>query len=254
MSVAHEALVISQFGPRARAYVESADHAAGADLVRLATLVAARPGSRVLDLGCGGGHVSYAVAAHAGDVVAYDLSSDMLAAVSAEARARGLRRVTIVQGAAEALPFPDHDFDFVFTRMSAHHWHDVAAGLAGMRRVLRPGGTAVVVDVVGPENNPLHDTFLQAVEILRDPSHVRDYSPAEWLAMLRAAGFTPSAPVEGKLRLRFADWVARIGTPDIQVGAIRALQRQMPPDVVERFAIEPDGSFTLDTAAIEAHV
>ncbi len=254
MSTAHEALVAAQFGPAARAYVESADHATGADLARLAELVAARPGSRVLDLGCGGGHVTYAVAPHAADVVAYDLSPAMLDAVAAEAASRGLANVSTERGAAEAMPFPDASFDVVFSRMSAHHWHDVGAGLAGMRRVLRPGGIAAVVDVVAPEGNALHDTFLQAVEILRDPSHVRDYSPTEWLALLRAAGFEPSAPVMSRLRLDFARWVARIGTPDVQVRAIRALQQQMPPDVIERFAVEPDGSFKVDTAMFEAAV
>ena len=252
MSAAHEALVAAQFGPHARAYVDSADHATGADLARLAALVAARPGARVLDLGCGGGHVTYAVAPHAGEVVAYDLSPAMLDVVAAEAKTRGLANVRTQRGIAEALPFPDAAFDIVCTRMSAHHWHDVAAGLAGMRRVSRPGGLIAVVDVVAPEGNALHDTFLQAVEILRDPSHVRDYTPTEWLALLRAAGFQPSAPVMARLRLDFAGWIARIGTPDVQVRAIRALQAQMPPDVVERFAIEPDGSFTLDTAMFEA--
>ena len=254
MSAAHEALVAAQFGPNARAYVESADHATGADLARLAELVAARPGTRVLDLGCGGGHVTYAVAPHAAAVVAYDLSPSMLDAVAAEGATRGLTNVTTERGTAEALPFPDASFDFVFTRMSAHHWHDVAAGLAGMRRVLRPGGVAAVVDVVAPEGNALHDIFLQAVEILRDPSHVRDYAPTEWLDLLRAAGFEPSAPVMGRLRLDFANWIARIGTPDVQVRAIRALQGQMPPDVIERFAVEPDGSFKLDMAMFEALV
>ena len=254
MSAAHEALVAAQFGPAARAYVESVDHATGADLARLAALVAARPGACVLDLGCGGGHVTYAVAPHAEKVIAYDLSPDMLAVVAAESAARGLSNVRTPHGTAEALPFPDASFDVVLTRMSAHHWHDIGAGLAGMRRVLRPGGLAAVVDVVAPENSALHDTFLQAVEILRDPSHVRDYSPGEWLALLRAAGFTPSAPVTSRLRLDFAAWIARIGTPDVQVRAIRALQRQMPPDVIERFAVEPDGSFTLDVAMFEAMV
>lgn len=254
MSAAHEALVAAQFGPHARAYVESADHATGADLARLAALAAARPRARVLDLGCGGGHVTYAVAPHASEVVAYDLSPAMLEAVSTEAKTRGLTNVRTEQGTAEALPFPDAAFDVVFTRMSAHHWHDVAAGLAGMRRVLRPGGLVAVVDVVAPEGSALHDTFLQTVEILRDPSHVRDYTPTQWLALLRAAGFQPSAPVMARLRLDFSGWIARIGTPDVQVHAIRALQVQMPPDVAERFAIEPDGSFTLDTAMFEASI
>ena len=252
MSAAHEALVATQFGPHARAYVESAAHAEGADLARLAALVAARPGARVLDLGCGGGHVTYAVAPHAAEVVATDLSPQMLAAVADEAAARGFRNVRIARGTAEGLPFPDASFDVVLTRMSAHHWHDVGAGLAGMRRVLRQGGLTVVVDVVAPDDAPLHDTFLQAVEILRDPSHVRDYSPTQWLAMLRAAGFTPSAPVVSRLRLDFAPWIARIGTPDLLSQAIRGLQARMPPEVAERFEIEADGSFTIDVAMFES--
>lgn len=253
-AVTHEGLVAAQFGSNARAYVDSLDHAVGADLQRCAALAAARPDGRILDLGCGGGHVSYAVAPHAAEVVAFDLSADMLAVVQDEARGRGLSNLRIERGVAEALPFADASFDLVFTRFSAHHWHDLAAGLAGMRRVLKPDGMAVVMDTVSPGTPVSHDTFLQAVELLRDPSHVRDYSIAEWQAALRTAGLAPQEPTRSRLRLDFARWVARIGTPDVQIRAIRALQQQAPHEIVERFAIEPDGSFTLDTVLIEAVV
>ena len=54
-------------------------------------------------------------------------------------------------------------------------------------RVLKPGGSLVVVDVVASES-PLADTALQTLEMLRDPSHVRDYRVSEWLVMLADAG------------------------------------------------------------------
>ena len=253
MAATHEANVAAQFGPNARAYVASADHAGGGDLEQLARLVEGRPGARVLDLGCGGGHVAYTAAPHAGEVVACDLSAAMLAAVAAEAARRGFGNVTTRQGSAEDLPFPDSSFDMVLTRFSAHHWADLGRGLAGMRRVLKPDGLAVVVDAVSPGASTLHDTFLQAVELLRDPSHVRDYSVAEWLAKLRAAGFAPAEPVASRLRLAFAPWIARIGTPASLAAAVRELQGRMPAAVAEHFALEPDGSWTLDTALIEAH-
>ena len=253
MLVSHEALVATQFGPRARAYVDSADHAKGSDLQRLKAIVKDQPGGRILDLGCGGGHVSFTVAPHAREIIAYDLSAEMLAAVGKEAADRGLATIRTEQGVAEALPFADASFDFVFTRFSAHHWNDLAAGLAGMRRVLKPGGLAIVMDAYGPEA-PLYDTFLQCVELLRDPSHIRDYTLAEWMAALKTAGLRPSAPVTSRLRLDFDTWIARIGTPDVQAKAIRALQRQMSRDVLERFAVEPDGSFLLDTMMIEAEI
>src|SRR6185312_9616816 len=106
----HESLVADQFGSRAAAYVASAVHAQGEDLRQLAELVRAKKSARVLDLGCGGGHVSFNVAPHAGEVVAYDLSPAMLEAVAQEAARRGLGAIVTRQGAVEALPFADSSF------------------------------------------------------------------------------------------------------------------------------------------------
>src|SRR5579871_5575628 len=118
MSGAHENAVVAQFGPRAKAYVESAVHARGEDLDAFEAVVRdARP-ARALDLGAGGGHVAYLMARHATEVTAYDLSADMLAAVAATARERGLANVRTAQGAAERLQFEDGAFDFLATRYS----------------------------------------------------------------------------------------------------------------------------------------
>ncbi len=247
----HATHVVDQFGAQATAYVASAVHAAGADLDRISELVRAMPGARVLDLGCGGGHVAFAAAAAGARVTAYDLSAEMLAAVAAEAARRGLSDVETRQGAAETLPFANASFDAVLTRYSAHHWRDVPAALREALRVLRPGGLMVVCDAVSAED-PLLDTHLQAVELLRDPSHVRDYRPSEWRAMLAAAGFTPGAARESRPRMEFASWIARIRTPAVNVAAIRALQASASAEVAEHFRIEADGSFLLDALLIEA--
>src|SRR5215475_13265034 len=138
----HEALVGDQFGARASAYLTSVVHATGADLARLAALARERPDARVLDLGCGGGHVTFAVAPHAREVVAYDLSPEMLDVVARAAKERGLGNVTTQQGVVERLPFPDASFDVVLSRFSAHHWHGFDAALREAARVLKPGGVA----------------------------------------------------------------------------------------------------------------
>jgi len=234
----HAGVVADQFGAQAQAYVQSTVHAQGEDLARLADLVRGRPAARVLDLGCGGGHVSYAVTAA------------MLEAVAAEAARRGLANIRTRQGAAEALPFEDASFDYVFCRFSAHHWQDFAAGLREARRVLRAGGQAVFVDVISP-GQPLADTWLQCMELLRDPSHVRDYSLAEWLRATAEAGFAAQALGVRRLRMDFASWIARMRTPPVQAEAIRALQARMAKPVRDCFAVEDDGSFTLDSMSLE---
>lgn len=246
----HDTNVTNQFGPRARAYVESAVHAQGADLARIAEVTAATRPARAIDLGCGGGHVTYAMAPHAGETVACDLSADMLAAVAETAIARGLAGVKTVRTSVETLPFDNARFDMLSCRFSAHHWQDVDAGLREGRRVLKPGAPAVFVDVVAPPA-PLLDTHLQGVELLRDTSHVRDYSEAEWRLKLQAAGFSVKHVATWRLRMDFAVWIARMATPQPLATAIRMVQDSAPEEVRRHFAIEPDGSFMLDMAMFE---
>ncbi|HYB09413.1 MAG TPA: class I SAM-dependent methyltransferase [Alphaproteobacteria bacterium] len=247
----HAHLVARQFGSRADAYVKSATHAQGEDLDQLAAIVSARPAGRVLDLGCGGGHVSFKVAPYATEVAAYDLSAEMLEAVSCEAARRGIANIVTRQGRVERLPFDDGTFDVVLSRFSAHHWQDFPAALREARRVVKRGGVAAFVDVISP-GRPILDTWLQSIELLRDPSHVRNYSCDEWRRDVAAAGFTPGATAERRLRLEFTSWVERMGTPDIHREAIRSLQSRMPTEVSNYLALEADGSFTLDAMTLEA--
>ena len=97
----HETLVAGQFGSRAKAYLESAVHAAGEDLDFMARIVGERPDAAALDMGCGGGHVTFRLAPHVRKIVASDLSAEMLAVVAAEAERRGLANVETARGAAE---------------------------------------------------------------------------------------------------------------------------------------------------------
>ncbi|MGH7120462.1 MAG: class I SAM-dependent methyltransferase, partial [Acetobacteraceae bacterium] len=159
----HETLVAEQFGSRAAVYLASAVHAEGADLNRLAHLMRGQNEARVLDLGCGAGHVSFAVAPHVAEVVAYDLSAEMLETVTRAAAGRGLGNVRTERGVAESLPFPDTSFDAALSRYSAHHWRDLDAALREVARVLKPGGLFAVADAISP-GSPLLDTHLQAIE------------------------------------------------------------------------------------------
>ena len=249
MQAAHEKVVEAQFGPRARAYVESAVHATGEDLEALEAIVRQRRPTRALDLGTGG-HVAYLLARHAAAVTAADLSAEMLVAVAATARERGLENLVTAEAAAERLPFADGSFNFLACRYSAHHWRDFEGGLREARRVLAAGAPAVFVDAYAA-GAALLDTHLQAIELLRDTSHVRNRTAGEWLAALGRAGFAVHACRTWRLRMDFPVWIARMRTPAIHVHAIRALQEAAAAETRAHFAIEPDGSFLLDVLMVE---
>jgi SAM-dependent methyltransferase len=251
MHKAHERVVEAQFGPRAKAYVESTVHSQGADLEAIGALAQKTRPELALDLGAGGGHVAYALAAHARRVIATDLSSEMLAVIARTAREKSLPNIETAQAPAERLPFDDEMFDLAASRFSAHHWRDFDAGLREARRTLKSGGRAAFVDVYAP-GDPLFDTHLQAIELLRDHSHVRDYSCAQWLEALARARFTVDTCRTWRLRMDFPVWTARMQTPEESMRAIRALQIAASAETRAYFAIEPDGSFMLDMMMIEA--
>ncbi|MFI7978606.1 class I SAM-dependent methyltransferase [Citrobacter freundii] len=248
----HHDNVEKQFGSQANAYLTSTVHASGRDLQRLGERLSAFPQARVLDMGCGAGHASFVAAQHVKQVVAYDLSSQMLEVVAKAAKDRGLDNIATRQGYAESLPFEDNVFDVVISRYSAHHWHDVGRALREVNRVLKPGGVLIVMDVMSP-GHPVRDIWLQTVEALRDTSHVRNYSSGEWLLLINDANLIADTLLTDRLALEFSSWVPRMRTPAALSDAIRAYQQSASAQVKDYFALQEDGSFTSDTIMVEAH-
>ncbi len=95
--------------PAPRLICTSPVHAHGMGLEELTALAKAHPHARMLDLGCGGGHVSFAAAPHVREVVATDLSPRMLAVVAKAAAEKGLTNLVTRECAVEALPFEDSE-------------------------------------------------------------------------------------------------------------------------------------------------
>lgn len=247
----HQHIVRQEYDSRADAYLRSSVHAEGADLQLIAEYLGRQPDAAVLDMGCGGGHVSFRLAPTVTRVVACDLAPKMLDTVAVEAIRRGLSNITTRREAAETLSFPDAAFDAVATRFSAHHWRHMDAGIRQLHRVLKPGGRAAFADTLAPAD-PLCDTWLQSIELLRDVSHVRNASLGEWTSRLDAAGFVIENIVTARLPLAFDAWIARTQPPAAHVAAIRSLQATASAEVKTHFALADDGSFTIDTAVLLA--
>jgi SAM-dependent methyltransferase len=109
-------------------------------------------GRDVLDLGCGTGFHLARFAATAHSVVGVDPHPDLVAL--ARRRTRSLPNVTVSPGLAEALPLPDASVDVVHARWAYFFGPGSEPGLAELDRVVRRGGTALIVD-----NDPTRSTF-----------------------------------------------------------------------------------------------
>jgi len=163
-------------------------HAKGESLDRLLALTAPKPDWRALDVATGGGHTALALAPHVREVIATDLTRPMLDAARAFIASKGVANVVFQEADAMSLPFGDAAFDLVTCRIAPHHFPDVPRFVREMFRVLRPGGIAVVIDNVVPEDSTAAG-FINEFETIRDPSHHWSHPESDWRSFFSAAGF-----------------------------------------------------------------
>ena len=248
-----------QFGDVASNYRDSQVHAAGEDLDMLVAAAAPTGDSLALDAGCGAGHTALALAARAGQVIACDFTRAMLEQLRGLARERGIGNISAQQADVERLPCPANSIDIVATRYSAHHWLRPERALAEFARVLKPGGLFVISDIMAREDYA-QDSFLQTIELLRDPSHVRDYRVSEWMRMLESAGFDAEAPQRFELTLHFATWTQRMRTPRVYRAAIKSLFAGASADIRRGFHLpahipaDDDFTFVIPGAVMRARL
>jgi ubiquinone/menaquinone biosynthesis C-methylase UbiE len=205
----------------------------------------------VLDAGCGAGHTTMAIAPHSEKVIAFDLTESMLEQVQQLAQERNFTNIETGQGNVAELPFEDETFDVVVSRYSAHHWSNPEKAVKEFFRVLKNGGQFILSDIVAFPD-PTCDTFLQAVELLRDTSHVRDYSIWQWHNMLQDVGLTCEVYFIWKLDLEFEAWVTRMSTPEQNIQMIQTLFDGAPQEVRQAFNVQEDYSFHIPGALLVA--
>jgi SAM-dependent methyltransferase len=185
---------------RADAFRESPTHREGPDLDLLVEWCEPREGVKALDVATGGGHVARRLREAGCTVVTVD-------------PAPGMRPDVVAP--AEHIPFADASFDVVACRIAAHHFQDIRAALAEMARV-----TARLVVI---EDNLYVDDAVEEAERLRDPTHVRCYSEAEWMELLTEAGLEVEQVEHFERRPVVDDWLARVETPPRDAARVREL-------------------------------
>ncbi|HUN21986.1 MAG TPA: class I SAM-dependent methyltransferase [Anaerolineales bacterium] len=245
------AQIQAQFSRVAANYSASTVHAQGLELDRMLALAQLQGGETVLDAGTGAGHTALHFAPHVAQVIALDMTAAMLAQTEKLANARSIQNVRLMLGDVANIQLESASVDCVTSRYSAHHWANPEQAIREIRRVLKPNGRFLLFDVVAL-TDPTCDTFLQAIELMRDPSHVRDHTIQQWLELLTVGGFSAHLAGEYPLFLEFSAWVKRIATPPDNVALIRTLLEGAPAHVQQHFQLQTDLSFTLSTALISA--
>jgi len=180
------------FGARAAFYTMSKSHADPGVLSRVVALASPEPHWTALDIATGTGHTALAIAGHVRAVAAADLTIEMLMQAENLRASRGISNVFFQLADVHALPFRMDAFDLITCRRAAHHFSMIGHALNEMRRVLAPGGRVVIDDRSIPEDDFVDGT-MNRLDTYHDSSHVREYRPSEWRALLEGHGFVVEA-------------------------------------------------------------
>ncbi|MEO6222716.1 MAG: metalloregulator ArsR/SmtB family transcription factor [Vicinamibacterales bacterium] len=138
------------------------------------------PAVDVADLGCGEGYLTIEAAHWARRVYAVDHSAEVLGRARKMAQRRRVKNITWKRGELEKVPLADASVDFAIASQALHHAQDPAVALAEARRILRPGGRVLVLDLRQHEEewvqNSLGDRWL-------------GFTPERLEALITGAGF-----------------------------------------------------------------
>jgi SAM-dependent methyltransferase len=207
-----------RWSAHAEAYRTSDAHREGADLD---LIVEWAEGINALDVATGGGHVARRLREAGFDVVTVDPAPGMQADVVAR---------------ADHIPFADETFDVVVSRIAPHHFEDIRASVDEMARVSRR--LVLVVD------NLYRGDVVEEAERLRDPTHVRNYSEAEWRAFFDEAGVDVEDVRLIELRIELEPWLERAGCAGEEADRVRTLLA----DLID------DGRLTMRRIALKGRV
>jgi ubiquinone/menaquinone biosynthesis C-methylase UbiE len=182
--------------------------------------VPAEPGTAVLDVAGGTGHIARAYADGSAVAVVLDLSDEMLVTGQRQAQAAGQRNVVFVRGDAAAMGFVDDAFDLVVSRFAVHHFERPDEQIGEMVRVCRPGGRVAIIDLVAVETAlaAKHDRL----ERMRDPSHTRALPMDELRTLLEKTGADVLHETFHDQRLPVERWLDQAGPPAETAKAIRS--------------------------------
>lgn len=148
--------------------------------------------------------------------------------------------------AAQEIPFADHTFSWAVLPLLLHHSHDVPRILAEARRVLRPEGRLLVVEVAAP-SDPVHRATHNAIEARRNPTHVAIRSLEEWRQLLEESGFQLERERVVSVEYQLEAWLDEVAADPGTREAVRTmLEASMETDAAGLHVRQRDGSLIFE--------
>jgi SAM-dependent methyltransferase len=142
------------------------------------------------------------------------------------------------------LPFADRSVALVTSRACPHHFHSIQVAVNEMAGVLTRGGRLGIADGTVPDD-PEIDAFVNALDVLHDPTTVRNYSGREWRGFYEAAGLRVDSVADDVFEndegMSLADWLARSGASSVVFDEARAMLLGAATKIQEYLRVRDEG-------------
>lgn len=223
----YEDSIRKEFTHQSKSFGTSEAMTSAQTLDALIELVPESPDARWLDVACGPGVISRAMAGRVGSVSGVDLTPAMVEEAERRAREEGIDNVSFAVGDATALDFADASFDGAITRLSLHHVPAAGRVVVEMARVVRPGGWVLVSDIAADSDGEAA-AWREEIERLRDPSHWACRTPESLRRIGEAAGLVAEREELVPVDIDFDDWLARGSAGPAAAGLVASLLDEQP--------------------------
>ncbi len=169
-----------------------------------------QPTDVALDVACGPGAFSLALAPRVQFARGIDITEEMIRQARQFQAERAIPNAAFDCGEAEALPYANESFDLVTSQMSFHHMPKPEAALAEMVRVAKPTGRILVIDPLAPESDEKFELY-NALEQARDPSHTNTLRLTTFLRMFEDLHLEILRQSLKRRQRSFNNWMLRAG-------------------------------------------
>jgi SAM-dependent methyltransferase/glutathione S-transferase len=213
-----------------------------ADVEKAITELKLRPNTPTLDVAAGDGHTAVCLAKLGFQVIASDVSTGMLEQARKFAAEQGAT-VDFREHPAEKLPYPDNSFGLVTCRGASHHFSSPEQFFRDATRVLKMYGYLVIIDTTAPDDHVEAAQWMDTLERLRDPSHVKYVTPNTWKKFAADNGITVTKVQVEPLKQPDLNWYFNVAnTPPENRKKVLEMIAKAPASVRELFKLaQEDG-------------